>query len=61
MAAIGDFVDLVDQRTLPTSRTCAPTAAACSSVQIAILVVIVLVGAGALVVTTRVVLRPLDR
>ena len=61
MAAIGRFVDLVDNRTRRNVDNVRADNHALFVVQIAILGVIVLVGGAALTLASRVVVRPLDR
>jgi signal transduction histidine kinase/CheY-like chemotaxis protein/HPt (histidine-containing phosphotransfer) domain-containing protein len=60
MDSIGEFTDLVDQRTLDDVEDVRSDGRRLFAVQIAILVVIVLVSLGALVFTKRLALRPLD-
>ena len=60
MQAIGDFVDLVDQRTLADVERVRHDNRRLFAVQVAILGTIVLVAVGSLVALRRVVLRPLD-
>jgi signal transduction histidine kinase/CheY-like chemotaxis protein/HPt (histidine-containing phosphotransfer) domain-containing protein len=61
MGAIGDFVDLVDQRTQADVEAVRDESRQLFAVQLVILGVIVLVSAGAMVVTRRLALTPLDR
>ena len=58
MAAIGHFIDLVDERTSSAVDHARSYSQWLSGVQIAILAVIVLVSAGALLLTNRLALRP---
>ena len=60
MRAIRRFTSLVDQRTLREVKQARAHVRALSVVQIGILVAIVLIGLAALVILTRIVLRPLD-
>jgi signal transduction histidine kinase/CheY-like chemotaxis protein len=60
MAAVGHFVDLVDQRTLADVEHARDDGRELVGVELAILVAIVLVTAGALLVTKRRALDPLD-
>ena len=60
MEAVGDFVDLVDRRTLADVERARADNRTLSAVQLAILGAIVLIGTASLAVLTRVVLRPLD-
>jgi signal transduction histidine kinase/CheY-like chemotaxis protein len=61
MAAVQRFIALVDARTTHAVRTAQTRARNLGRIEIGILVALVLVGAGAMVVLTRVALRPLDR
>jgi signal transduction histidine kinase/CheY-like chemotaxis protein/HPt (histidine-containing phosphotransfer) domain-containing protein len=60
MGAIGEFTDLVDERTLADVESARRDGRRLAVVQIGILAVIVMVSAGALVVTKRLALTPLD-
>ena len=59
MRSIGRFTDLVDARTLRAVERARTNVRTLSIVQVAILVLIVLAGVAALVILTRLVLRPL--
>ena len=59
MAAIGDFIDLVDARTSAAVDDARSYSRWLSAIQIAVLAVIVLVSGGALMLTNRLALRPL--
>ena len=59
MQSIGRFTDLVDARTLREVERARSNVSMLSGIQIGILFVIVLVGVAALVILTRLVLRPL--
>ena len=60
MDAIGDFIDLVDQRTLADVERVRADNRTLFTVQLGILGVIVLISLASLAALTRVVLRPLD-
>jgi signal transduction histidine kinase/CheY-like chemotaxis protein len=60
MGAVGDFIDLVDQRTLADVQRVRADNRKLFAVQLGILGLIVLISLASLVVLTRVVLRPLD-
>ena len=61
MRAIDEFIDLVDRRTLADVKAAQSDNRRLFVVQLAILATIVVVGVVALVVVSRLVLRPLDR
>jgi signal transduction histidine kinase/CheY-like chemotaxis protein/HPt (histidine-containing phosphotransfer) domain-containing protein len=61
MDAVGEFTGFVDRRTLADVERVRDDVRLLAAIQIAILTAVVLVSAGALVVTGRLVLRPLDR
>jgi signal transduction histidine kinase/CheY-like chemotaxis protein/HPt (histidine-containing phosphotransfer) domain-containing protein len=60
MGAVGDFIDLVDRRTLADVEDARSDSRRLVAVQMAILLAIVLVSASALVATKRLALNPLD-